>query len=102
VAEARRLRPDIALMDIRMPRLDGIEATRSITNSLPGTRVIILTTYDLDEYVFDALRAGACGFLLKDLRTAELADAVTVNEGGALLAPTVTLRMISIDHQTLV
>ena len=96
VAEARRLRPDIALMDIRMPRLDGIEATRSITNTLPGTRVIILTTYDLDEYVFDALRAGACGFLLKDVRTAELADAVrTVNDGGALLAPTVTLRMIS-------
>jgi DNA-binding NarL/FixJ family response regulator len=96
VAEARRMRPDIALMDIRMPRLDGIEATRSITNTPPGTRVIILTTYDLDEYVFDALRAGACGFLLKDVRTAELADAVrTVNDGGALLAPTVTLRMIS-------
>jgi DNA-binding NarL/FixJ family response regulator len=97
VAEARRLRPDIALMDIRMPRLDGIEATRSITNTLPGTRVIILTTYDLDEYVFDALRAGACGFLLKDVRTAELADAVrTVNDGGALLAPSITLRMISL------
>jgi DNA-binding NarL/FixJ family response regulator len=96
VAEARRLRPDIVLMDIRMPHLDGIEATRSITGTLPGTRVIILTTYDLDEYVFDALRAGAYGFLLKDVRTAELADAVrTVTEGGALLAPTVTLRMIS-------
>ena len=68
VAEARRLRPDVVLMDIRMPRLDGIEATRSITATLPGTRVIMLTTYDLDEYVFDALRAGACGFLLKDVR----------------------------------
>ena len=96
VAEARRLRPDAVLMDIRMPRLDGIEATRSITATLPGTRVIILTTYDLDEYVFDALRAGACGFLLKDVRVAELADAVrTVIDGGAMLAPTVTLRMIS-------
>ena len=96
VAEARRLRPDIVLMDIRMPRVDGIEATRTLTGTLPGTRVIILTTYDLDEYVFDALRAGACGFLLKDVRTAELADAVrTVSDGGALLAPTVTLRMIN-------
>ena len=96
VAEARRLRPDIVLMDIRMPRVDGIEATRTLTGTLPGTRVIILTTYDLDEYVFDALRAGACGFLLKDVRTADLADAVrTVSDGGALLAPTVTLRMIS-------
>lgn len=96
VAEARRLRPDIALMDIRMPHLDGIEATRSITNTLPSTRVIILTTYDLDEYVFEALRAGAYGFLLKDVRSAELANAVrTVSDGGALLAPTVTLRMIS-------
>jgi DNA-binding NarL/FixJ family response regulator len=96
VAEARRLRPDAVLMDIRMPRLDGIEATRSITATLPGTRVIILTTYDLDEYVFDALRAGACGFLLKDVRATELANAVrTVIDGGALLAPTVTLRMIS-------
>ena len=96
VAEARRLRPDVVLMDIRMPRLDGIEATRSITGALPGTRVIMLTTYDLDEYVFDALRAGACGFLLKDVRAADLAHAVrTVVDGGALLAPTVTLRMIS-------
>jgi DNA-binding NarL/FixJ family response regulator len=84
VAEARRLRPDIVLMDIRMPRVDGIEATRTLTGTLPGTRVIILTTYDLDEYVFDALRAGACGFLLKDVRTADLADAVrTVSDGGA-------------------
>jgi DNA-binding NarL/FixJ family response regulator len=95
VAEARRLRPDVVLMDIRMPRLDGIAATQSITDALPGTRVLILSTYDLDEYVFDALRAGACGFLLKDVRAAQLADAVrTVVDGGALLAPTVTLRMI--------
>src|SRR5829696_6245336 len=83
-------------MDIRMPHLDGIEATRSITHTLPGTRVIILTTYDLDEYVFEALRAGACGFLLKDVRAAHLANAVgAVSDGGALLEPTVTLRMIS-------
>ncbi len=95
VAEARRLRPDVVLMDIRMPRLDGIRATRSITGTLPDTRVLMLTTYDLDEYVFDALRSGACGFLLKDVKAAQLAEAVrTVVDGGALLAPTVTLRMI--------
>jgi DNA-binding NarL/FixJ family response regulator len=94
-AEARRLRPDVVLMDIRMPRLDGIQAAASIMAVLPETKVVMLTTYDLDEYVFDALRAGACGFLLKDVRAADLAAAVrTVVSGGALLAPTVTLRMI--------
>jgi DNA-binding NarL/FixJ family response regulator len=101
VAEARRLRPDVVLMDIRMPRLDGIRATQSITAALPGTRVLMLTTYDLDEYVFDAIRAGACGFLLKDVRASQLADAVrTVADGGALLAPTVTLRMIGTFART--
>jgi DNA-binding NarL/FixJ family response regulator len=95
VAEARRLRPDVVLMDIRMPKLDGISATHSITADLRDTRVLMLTTYDLDEYVFDALRAGACGFLLKDVPAVQLADAVrTVVGGGALLAPTVTVRMI--------
>jgi DNA-binding NarL/FixJ family response regulator len=95
VAHARQLRPDVVLMDIRMPRLDGIRATQSIIRALPGTRVLMLTTYDVDEYVFEALRAGACGFLLKDVPAAQLAAAVrTVVDGGALLAPTVTLRMI--------
>jgi len=75
----------------RRPRLDGIEATRSITATLPDVRVVILTTYDLDEYVYDALRCGASGFLLKDVPAAHLADAVRiVADGGALLAPTVT------------
>jgi DNA-binding NarL/FixJ family response regulator len=84
VAEARRLRPDVVLMDIRMPRLDGIRATQSITGTLPGTRVLMLTTYDLDEYVFDALRAGASGFLLKDVRAAQFADAVRTVADGAV------------------
>jgi len=75
----------------RRPRLNGIEATRSITATLPDVRVVILTTYDLDEYVYDALRCGASGFLLKDVPAAHLADAVRiVADGGALLAPTVT------------
>src|SRR5438094_9168141 len=66
VSEARRLRPDVVLMDIRMPVLDGIEATRRIVTAQPGTRVLILTTFGLDTYVYDALRAGASGFMLKD------------------------------------
>jgi len=95
VAEARRLRPDVVLMDIRMPKLDGIEATRSICDLLPDTKVVILTTYDLDQYVFAALQAGAVGFLLKDVPARQLVEAVrSVVSGGALLSPVITLRMI--------
>jgi DNA-binding NarL/FixJ family response regulator len=87
--------PDVVLMDVRMPRLDGIEATRRIVDSGSRARVVMLTTFDLDEPVFAALRAGASGFLLKDIRPAELAEAVrVVARGEALLAPTVTRRLL--------
>jgi DNA-binding NarL/FixJ family response regulator len=92
---AERTRPDVALMDIRMPLLDGIGATRRILASCPGTRVIMLTMFDLDEYVYRALRAGASGFLLKDLPPGDLLNAIRVVAAGeALLAPTVTRRLI--------
>jgi len=93
---SRELRPDIVLMDVRMPGTDGIEATRQLTGGADGPRVIILTTFDLDEYVYDALRAGASGFLLKDVTAERLFDAVRVVAAGeALLAPAVTRRLIS-------
>ena len=98
VAVARAAKPDVVLMDVRMPVLDGIEATRQITASpqLADVRVIILTTFDLDEYVFAALRAGASGFLLKDTLPADLLTAIRVVAAGeALLAPSVTRRLIS-------
>jgi len=92
---ARRVRPDVVLMDIRMPKLDGLTATREITAGGGSTRVIILTTYDLDEYVFDALRAGASGFLLKDSPPDRLIEAVRVaSSGDALLSPSITRRLI--------
>jgi DNA-binding NarL/FixJ family response regulator len=92
----RELRPDVILMDVRMPDTDGIEATRQLSGGTGGPRVIILTTFDLDEYVYDALRAGASGFLLKDVTAERLFDAVRVVAAGeALLAPTVTRRLIS-------
>jgi DNA-binding NarL/FixJ family response regulator len=100
-AEAVRLchelQPDVVLMDVRMPGMDGIEATRQLANSgETGPRVIILTTFDLDEYVYEALRAGASGFLLKDVTAERLFDAVrVVADGEALLAPGVTRRLIS-------
>jgi DNA-binding NarL/FixJ family response regulator len=91
----RRLRPDVVLIDIRMPRMDGIEATRRLTTALPATKVVILTTYDLDEYVFDALRAGASGFILKDAPADQLVNAVRVAAAGdALLAPSITRRLV--------
>ena len=95
VAAARRLRPEVVLMDIRMPVLDGIEATRRILAAEPGTRVLILTTFGLDGYVYDALRAGASGFMLKDAPPEEIAAAVRiVASGDALLAPAVTRAVI--------
>ncbi|MBO1283872.1 MULTISPECIES: response regulator [Streptomyces] len=90
------LLPDVVLMDIRMPELGGIEATRRITAATPGTKVLVLTTFDLDEYVYEALRAGACGFLLKDASAEQLAEAVRVIAAGdALLAPGITRRLIA-------
>ena len=90
-----RQRPEVALMDIRMPRLDGLAATRRLVAGGAATRVLVLTTFDLDEYVFEALRSGASGFMLKDASAEELADAVRVlARGDALLAPAVTRRVI--------
>jgi DNA-binding NarL/FixJ family response regulator len=90
-----RLRPDVVLMDVRMPGVDGLEATRRIVASGNATRIIVLTTYDVDEFVFAALRAGASGFVLKDVRPAELVEAIrVVARGDALLAPSVTRRLL--------
>ncbi|MGY0485602.1 response regulator [Streptomyces sp. WG-D5] len=96
VRVCRSVRPDLVLMDVRMPGMDGIEATRRITRDLPATRIVMLTTFDLDEYVYDALAAGASGFLLKDMPAERLFEAVRVVAAGeALLAPTVTRRLIA-------
>lgn len=96
VDEARRLRPEVVLMDVRMPRVDGIEATRRLRREAPEVRVLILTTYDLDEYVYEALRAGAGGFLLKDAPPEQLIAGIKlVAAGEALLAPSVTRRLIA-------
>jgi DNA-binding NarL/FixJ family response regulator len=94
---ARRHQPDVALMDVRMPHMDGIEATRRIAQAGIRTRVLVLTTFDLDEHVYDALRAGASGFLLKDVERGRLIEAVhTVAAGESLFAPSVVRRLV--DH----
>lgn len=95
IASVRRLHPDVALMDIRMPKLDGLAATRALVAEDTPTRILILTTHDLDEYVFEALRAGASGFMLKDAPVEQLVEAIHVLAAGdALLAPAVTRRVI--------
>jgi DNA-binding NarL/FixJ family response regulator len=95
VDEARLRKPDVILMDIRMPGIDGIEATRQLQGSGSASRVLILTTFDLDEYVYEAMRAGASGFMLKNSPPDQLASAIrTIAAGEALLAPTVTRRLI--------
>ncbi|SDN69326.1 DNA-binding response regulator, NarL/FixJ family, contains REC and HTH domains [Actinomyces ruminicola] len=95
VAQARALKPDVILMDVRMPGMNGIDATAAITQQCPDTKILILTTFDLDEYAFAGLRAGASGFLLKDTRPGELAEAIrTVADGEAVVSPRITRRML--------
>jgi DNA-binding NarL/FixJ family response regulator len=95
VERARKLRPDVVLMDIRMPNLDGLEAARRLLADPSPSRILILTTFDLDEYVYAALTAGASGFLLKDVRSGELTEAIrTVASGDSLLSPAITARLI--------
>ncbi|MCX4692431.1 response regulator transcription factor [Streptomyces sp. NBC_01408] len=96
IAQVAALRPDVVLMDIRMPEMNGLEATREIVAADTDAKVLVLTTFDLDEYVYQALRAGASGFLLKDASARQLADGVrVVAAGDALLAPSVTKRLIA-------
>lgn len=96
VAAAKRLQPDVVLMDVRMPEMDGVQATRLIVESNSSARIIILTTFDLDEYVYAALRAGASGFLLKDTPPADLLSGIrAVASGDAVVAPRVTRRLLS-------
>ncbi|MBV8217760.1 MAG: response regulator transcription factor, partial [Solirubrobacterales bacterium] len=99
---AERRRPDVILMDIRMPVLDGVEATRRLVASGSPARILVLTTFDLDEYVHAAIRAGASGFLLKDVTPAKLLEAIRIVAGGdALLAPSVTRRLLERFASTL-
>lgn len=97
LTQSAALHPDVILMDVRMPRMNGIDATAALLKAEPETKVLILTTFDLDEYAFAALRAGAAGFLLKDARPAELVEAIrTVARGDAVVAPRVTRRMLEL------
>jgi DNA-binding NarL/FixJ family response regulator len=99
---ARATRPDVILMDVRMPGMDGVETTRRLIAAGTDARILILTTFDLDEYVYEALRAGASGFLLKDVEPGQLVDAIRViARGEALLAPTVTRRLLDRFAHTL-
>jgi DNA-binding NarL/FixJ family response regulator len=96
VTAYRNLGPDIVLMDVRMPNLNGVEATRRIKADWPEANILILTTFDDDEYIFEGLRAGASGYLLKDVSGKELADAIrTVAHGGTLIAPSVARKVVS-------
>jgi DNA-binding NarL/FixJ family response regulator len=98
---AQRFAPDVVLMDIRMPRLDGLQATDRLLAALPGARVIVLTTFDLDEYVYGALRAGASGFLLKDAPEEQLITAIRLAaDGGSMFAPSATRRVIETFART--
>ena len=95
VRAVRTLQPDVVLMDVRMPTMDGVEATREVVAAAPETKVIVLTTFDLDEYAFSALQAGASGFLLKDAPPEDLLDAIrVVHSGDAVVAPSTTRRLI--------
>ena len=96
VQVGKRERPDVVLMDVRMPEMDGIEATRRLLEAAPDTKVIVVTTFDIDDYVYGALRAGASGFLLKDAPPDDLIHAIRVVSGGdALIAPSITKRLIA-------
>ncbi|WP_348647922.1 response regulator transcription factor [Bowdeniella massiliensis] len=102
ISQAKALYPDVVLMDVRMPEVDGIEATKQIVAALPHTRVLVLTTFDLDEYAFAGLRAGASGFLLKDTPPADLITAIrNVASGEAVLSPRITSRMLELFGEKL-